>query len=107
VRGNVGDLETVRPNHFAAANAVGAAIAQVNGELEKVYLLENISRENAIREATDEARARAITAGADASTLEVVEVEDVPLSYLPGQATRIRVKVVGDLSIKEAGHALD
>ena len=107
VRGNVGDLETVRPNHFAAANAVGAAIAQVNGELEKVYLLENISRENAIGEATDEARARAIAAGADAGTLEVVEVEDVPLSYLPGQATRIRVKVVGDLSIKEAGHALD
>ena len=103
VRGNVGDLETIRPEHFAAANAVGAAIAQVNGELEKVYLLEQISRDAAIQEATIEAKARAVAAGANPDTLEVVEVEDVPLSYLPGNATRIRVKVVGDLSSLKRG----
>jgi N-methylhydantoinase A/oxoprolinase/acetone carboxylase beta subunit len=103
VRGNVGDLETIRPDHFAAANAVGAAIAQVSGELEKVYLFDQISREAALQEATNEARQRAINAGASPDSLEVVEIEDVPLSYLPGNATRIRVKVVGDLSSFKKG----
>jgi hypothetical protein len=32
--------------------------------------------------------------------VEIVEVEEVPLAYLPGNATRIMVKAVGDL--KEA-----
>ncbi len=103
VRGKVGDLETIRPNHFAAANAVGAAIAQVSGELEKVYLFEQISREAALEEATIEAKKRAVAAGAKPDSLEVVEIEDVPLSYLPGNATRIRVKVVGDLESLKRG----
>jgi hypothetical protein len=73
----------------------------VSGELEKVYLFEQISREAALQEATIEAKKRAVAAGAKPDSLEVVEIEDVPLSYLPGNATRIRVKVVGDLgSIK-------
>jgi N-methylhydantoinase A/oxoprolinase/acetone carboxylase beta subunit len=103
VRGNVGDLETIRPDHFAAANAVGAAIAQVSGELEKVYLFDQISREAALEEATEEAKKRAVAAGAKPESLEVVEIEDVPLSYLPGNATRIRVKVVGDLTSIKRG----
>jgi hypothetical protein len=34
----------------------------------------------------------AVKAGAEPSTVQVVEVEDVPLAYLPGNATRIRVR---------------
>ena len=37
--------------------------------------------------------------GARADTIEVVDVEDVPLAYLPGNATRVHVKVVGDLHV--------
>lgn len=40
----------------------------------------------------------AVSAGADPDTLEMIDSEDVPLSYLPGQATRIRVRVVGNLA---------
>lgn len=97
VRGNVGNLPTLKPNHYAVANAVGAAIAQVSGEIEKVYSLEAIPRDNAIEEAKTEARQKAVAAGADPGSLEIVEVEDVPLAYLPGNATRIRIKAVGDL----------
>jgi hypothetical protein len=50
-----------------------------------------------LQEAREMAEARALQAGADGETLEVVEAEDVPLAYLPGNATRVRVKVVGDL----------
>jgi hypothetical protein len=31
--------------------------------------------------------------------VQIVEVEEVPLTYLPGNATRIRVKAVGDLDL--------
>ena len=34
-------------------------------------------------------------------TIEVVEREDVPLAYLPGNASRIRVRVVGDMEAME------
>jgi len=40
-----------------------------------------------------------LAAGARADTIEVVDVEDVPLAYLPGNATRVHVKVVGDLHV--------
>ena len=37
-------------------------------------------------------------AGADPATLNVVEVEDLPISYLPGNSLRTRVRVVGDVT---------
>ncbi len=56
-----------------------------------------------------EAAERAVAAGADPGTVEVLEVDEVPLPYLPGGATRIRVKAVGDLQLaparREAVHA--
>ncbi len=35
-------------------------------------------------------------AGADAETLSVVDVEDLPLAYLPGDSRRVHVRVVGE-----------
>jgi N-methylhydantoinase A/oxoprolinase/acetone carboxylase beta subunit len=93
----VGDLPVLRPENFAVANAVGAAIAQISGEVDRVYALEGRSREACLAEAEAEARASAVAAGADEATLGVVEREDVPLAYLPGNATRIHVKVVGEM----------
>jgi N-methylhydantoinase A/oxoprolinase/acetone carboxylase beta subunit len=94
-----GASEMVKPNHFEAANAVGAAIAQISGEVDRVYSLEKRSRESALDDAKAEATAKAVEAGADANTVQIVDVEDVPLSYLPGNATRVRVKAVGDLTL--------
>jgi len=37
-----------------------------------------------------------VEAGAEEATLSVVEAEDIPLAYLPGDALRVRVRVVGD-----------
>ena len=33
-------------------------------------------------------------------SIEIVDVEDVPLAYLPGNATRVRVKAVGELHVR-------
>lgn len=92
----------IRPAHHGVANAVGAAMAQVSGESDRVMQLNGLSREEAIAQVTQEARERAVEAGADPARLSVLDVEDVPLAYSGGQATRIRVRVVGDLKESQA-----
>ena len=90
-----GVTEVVRVPHADVANAVGAAIAQVSGEVDQVYA--GRSRTAAIAEATELATARAIEAGADPRAIQVIEVEDLPLAYLPGDALRVHVRVAGDI----------
>lgn len=91
--------EVVRPAYSSVANAVGAAIAQVSGECERVVSITPENREAVLDEARSVARASAIEAGATESTIEILEIEQVPISYLPGNPTRLRVKAVGDLPI--------
>lgn len=98
-----GASEVLKPLHYEAANAVGAAIAQISGEVDRVFALEKLSRDEAVQQAKQEAMAMAVKAGADPSTVQVVDVEDVPLAYLPSNATRIRVKAVGDLAGLQIG----
>ena len=98
VRGGLsGASEVIRPAHGEVANAVGAAMAQVGGQVEKTYSLADVTRQEALDECRSEAIERAEAAGADPKTIEVVEVEEIPMTYLPGNATRVRVKAVGDL----------
>lgn len=98
-----GASEVLRPGHGGVANAIGAAIAQVGGQIERVYSLETTGRDEAIADACAEAVNRAVAAGADASTVEIVDIEEVPLTYVPSSATRVRVKAVGDLAHPGAG----
>ncbi len=92
-----GASEIIKPDHFPVANAIGAAIAQVGGECDRIFSLAELSRDDALDQAKGEASERAVNAGANAKSIEIVDVEEVPLAYLPGNATRIMVKAVGDL----------
>ena len=74
----------VKPPHFEAANAVGAAIGQISGEVDRVYALEGRSRADALEDAKAEASQKAVAAGADPATVQIVDVEDVP-SDLPSR----------------------
>ncbi|NQW08532.1 MAG: hydantoinase/oxoprolinase family protein [Alphaproteobacteria bacterium] len=96
-----GISEVVRVEHHAVANAVGAAIAQVSGEVDHVF--RDMDRDELLRVAEDMARAKAVSAGADPSTLKVVDMEDLPLAYLPGRSVRARVRVVGDIGETQPG----
>ncbi|MGH7322137.1 MAG: hydantoinase/oxoprolinase family protein, partial [Candidatus Rokuibacteriota bacterium] len=91
-----GIAEVVHVPHQAVANAVGAAIAQVSGEVDQIF--QNVPREDALAEARRLAEERAVRAGAARPTLTVVEQEDLPLAYLPGNSLRTRVRVVGDIA---------
>lgn len=96
-----GACELIKPDHFAVANAIGAAIAQVGGEVDRIFSLRQRSRDQVLEQARQEAVERAVASGARRASVQVVDVEDVPLTYLPGNATRVRVKVVGDLALGE------
>jgi N-methylhydantoinase A/oxoprolinase/acetone carboxylase beta subunit len=93
-----GASRIVVPSNAGVANAIGAAIAQVSGEIDQVFSYEREGRDNALAQASSAARARAVAAGAQASTVRVVDVEELPLQYLPGAAVRVHVKAVGELA---------
>jgi N-methylhydantoinase A/oxoprolinase/acetone carboxylase beta subunit len=93
-----GASEVIRPQHSGVANAIGSAISQVSGQIEKVYTLDVIGREKALEDAKSIAMNEAINAGANPESLVIVDIEDVPLAYMPGNATRIRVKAAGELA---------
>jgi N-methylhydantoinase A/oxoprolinase/acetone carboxylase beta subunit len=92
-----GVSRVTRPRSYQYANAIGAAIAQVSGEIDRIYSLETTGREEVIEDAKRTAVERAISAGANPDTVEVVDLEEIALPYLPGNAVRIRVKAAGDL----------
>jgi N-methylhydantoinase A/oxoprolinase/acetone carboxylase beta subunit len=87
----------IRPEHFDAANAVGAAIASVSGQVDRIFHLGVDGRQAVLDEARDEARERAVAAGADPGTVQIIEVDEIPLTYLTSPAIRIRVKAAGTL----------
>jgi N-methylhydantoinase A/oxoprolinase/acetone carboxylase beta subunit len=91
-----GISEVLNVPHQAVANAVGAAIAQVSGEVDQIF--QDLTRDEAIARARRAAEDKAVAAGADRASINVVEVEDLPLAYLPGNSLRTRVRVVGDIA---------
>ena len=91
--------EVLRPPYSSVANAVGAAIAQVAGEVERVIAITESNRDQVLDAACAEACENAVRAGAMADSVEVIEVEQIPISYLPGNPSRLRVKAVGNLPV--------
>lgn len=94
-----GISKVIRPNHFQYSNAIGATISQASGEVDGIYDLDKTTRDQAVAKTKEEAIVDAVNAGANPSAVEIVETEDLLLSYLPGTAIRIRAKAVGKLLI--------
>ena len=90
--------EMLRPEHAGVANAIGAAIAQIGGETERLVSYDKVPRKEAIRDVAGEARRLAVAAGADETTLRLADLEETAVSYMEGNATRLRAKVVGEIS---------
>ena len=91
----------VRPDNADVANAIGASIAQVSGEAEGMRVAGADSREIVIENLTAIASEKALAAGADSATVNIVNVEEVDIPYMATDTSRIRVSVVGDLASRE------
>ena len=99
-----GVSEVIRPDHFDAANAIGAAIASVSGNVDRIFHLGAGGRQAVLDEAQDEAREHAVAAGADPDTVQIIEIEEIPLAYLTSPAIRIRAKAAGALGGLQEQH---
>lgn len=94
-----GVSEVVRPPHHAVANAFGAAIAEASGAVDRVYRYGTRDRDTCIEEAKELAREAAIRSGADPETVRITSVNEVPMTYVPGEGCRVQVKAAGPLAL--------
>ncbi|KZO91644.1 hydantoinase/oxoprolinase [Calocera viscosa TUFC12733] len=94
--------EILRPPFFGVANAVGAAMAKVAGEVDTIEILEGKVLSEVLEKIKKDALARAIAAGGDPGRVSVVEVQNLPVQYVTNQATRIIVKATGELGVEGA-----
>ncbi len=93
-----GAASVLKPGHFGCANAIGSAISKVSGTYEKLMNYDELPREQSLEKAKQEAVELAVNAGAVRETVEIIEMEDVPLAYYPGNTNRVKIKAAGDLS---------
>lgn len=91
-----GVSQVIKVENAGVANAVGAAMSQVSGESDRIFY--GVPRDAAIAETLRAAREQAVAAGAAPDTLAVLDVDDTPMSYIPGDPLRVRVRVIGDLA---------
>lgn len=92
-----GAASVLKPEHFGCANAIGSAISKVSGTYEKLMNYDELPREQSLEKARNEAITLAVEAGAVRETVEIIEMEDVPLAYYPGNTNRVKIKAAGDL----------
>lgn len=93
----VGIGKVHRLQHAGCANAVGAAIAQVAGEVDDVRTLAGgIAAERQQVEAL--AIQRAIAGGADPATVRIIESEAIPVAYTAGLC-RFYAKAAGEWNV--------
>lgn len=93
-----GAATVLKPEHFGCANAIGSAISKVSGTYEKLMNYDELPREQSLEKAKNEAIELAVEAGAVRETVEIIEMEDVPLAYYPGNTNRVKIKAAGDLN---------
>ena len=92
-----------RPEHAGVANAIGAAIGQVSGEIDRLYMIATpADKEAALAEVQELATQRVIEAGGTKEGVEIVDLEAIPVQYMSGGATRVVCRAVSDLAATEA-----
>jgi N-methylhydantoinase A/oxoprolinase/acetone carboxylase beta subunit len=95
--------ELHRPEHSGVANAIGAANAQVGSETERIVSYRRVPRDQVLSEMSERLTEELIASGADADTIRIADIEETAVSYMADESTRIRVKMIGDLSFGHGG----
>eukprot|EP01062_Namystynia_karyoxenos_P078777 TRINITY_DN8169_c0_g1_i1.p1 TRINITY_DN8169_c0_g1~~TRINITY_DN8169_c0_g1_i1.p1 ORF type:complete len:949 (+),score=251.68 TRINITY_DN8169_c0_g1_i1:83-2929(+) len=87
------------PEHCEVANAVGAAIAQVSGRVDTVLSMKGKDKTAVEAEVREQARQRAVAAGARPDSVAIREFDRFPIPYLEGENVRIVTTAVGDMGV--------
>jgi N-methylhydantoinase A/oxoprolinase/acetone carboxylase beta subunit len=87
--------DIIFPKHGGVAHAVGLLVAPAGGEADRICANRPGIRATTMEAARAEALARAIHAGAHPDHVEIVEVQEIPLTYVLEPAVRIRARAAG------------
>ncbi|PVH89939.1 DUF917-domain-containing protein [Cadophora sp. DSE1049] len=90
-----GASKVVKPEWSGVANAIGAATARVSGIIDTIQSTESKTSKQVMEEISKRAIQKAIENGAKAETVQVVEMDHLPLQYIANKS-RFIVKAVGD-----------
>ncbi|EHK98436.1 putative Hydantoin utilization protein A [Glarea lozoyensis 74030] len=90
-----GASKVVKPEFSGVANAIGAATARVSGVVDTVESTESKSASHVMEEVSKRAIKKAVDNGAKADTVQVVEMDHLPLQYIANKS-RFIIKAVGD-----------
>lgn len=94
-----GASKVILPPFHDVANAIGAAISRVSGDVDIIQSTAHQTESQALERAKTMAIERAIQAGAIPESITMANVESIPLQYVSHQVRTI-VKAVGDVDFK-------
>lgn len=90
-------MQSIMPPNHDSANAIGAAIAKVAGDVDVIEIMLGRDEDEVVEGAKQMAIQAAVTRGAEAASVTVAELTKIPLQYVTNKATRLVIKAVGDL----------
>jgi N-methylhydantoinase A/oxoprolinase/acetone carboxylase beta subunit len=93
--------ECILPPHHESANAVGAAIARIAGEVDVIEILAGKDEDAVLETVKQKAVQNAINKGANPEDVHIAEVQKIGLQYVTNKATRLTVKAVGSLQVRQ------
>lgn len=96
-----GASRVIKPQWSGVANAIGAAMARVSAVVDTIKSTEKQTEKDLLAEISEEAKQRTVEAGALADSVEIVEVETLPLQYVANKS-RFIVRAAGDFDFSRA-----
>jgi DUF917 family protein/N-methylhydantoinase A/oxoprolinase/acetone carboxylase beta subunit len=96
-----GASRVIKPEWSGVANAIGAAMARVSAVVDTVKSTENQTTKELLAEISAEAKQKTVDAGALEDSVQIVEVDDLPLQYVANK-TRFIVRAAGDFDFSRS-----
>ncbi|MCL2895447.1 hydantoinase/oxoprolinase family protein [Brenneria tiliae] len=93
-----GISRVIRPHNFDAANAVGVALGLVGAQIDKVVKMSEGDRDRIRLELQRQTVALAEQTGALPGSVAIIDYQEIPLAYLPGNAVQVKIKAAGRLA---------
>ncbi|KAH8591452.1 hypothetical protein B0O99DRAFT_719044 [Bisporella sp. PMI_857] len=95
-----GASKVIKPEWAGVANAIGAATARVSGIIDTIENTEGKTTAQILDEISDRATERAVANGALRETVQIVEMDSIPLQYIANKS-RFIVKAIGNFDFSK------
>ncbi|KAJ3987540.1 hypothetical protein F5890DRAFT_1497473 [Lentinula detonsa] len=100
-----GASRVIIPEYAGVANAIGAAMARVSGVVDTVLSTEGRTTQAVLQDVSKIAIERAVTAGAVRDTVEIAEMDTIPIPYVANKC-RIIVKAIGEIDFSRVTNTI-